>query len=257
VQALEGSRLLASRRGQARCSGSHCVHSEQLLSSSHQLLNVSRSTVQLTTCTRACRGFCKPGFAFQPSTEVAEVDIVRHAGVDLLHDPLHNKVYPAHTLAYALCDAGEAALGSRAGRCAQGTAFPASERERLQLRGLLPPRILKMDAQVLPGPNAPVCAGASRHCRGLTLPLGVGPTDRALYGRLHLRQDLPRPGTREGGRRDARARARPLLAHLCCLLWEWCTLSGSALIALDCRCGAGRRSRSCRCNPPVSASRCQ
>ncbi len=146
---------------------------------------------------------------------------------------------------------------SRAGRCAQGTAFPASERERLQLRGLLPPRILQMDAQVLPGPNAPVCAGASRHCRGLTLPPGVGPTDRALYGRLHLRQDLPRPRTREGGRRDARARARPLLAHLCCLLWEWCTLSGSALIALDCRCGAGRRSRSCRCNPPVSASRCQ
>ena len=40
----------------------------------------------------ACRGFCKPGFAFQPTTDVAEVDIVRDAGVDLLHDPLHNKV---------------------------------------------------------------------------------------------------------------------------------------------------------------------
>ena len=30
----------------------------------------------------------------------------------------------------------------------QGTAFPMSERERLQLRGLLPPRVLTMDAQV-------------------------------------------------------------------------------------------------------------
>ncbi len=125
VQALEGSRLLASRRGQARCSGSHCVHSEQLLSSSHQLLNVSRSTVQLTTCTRACRGFCKPGFAFQPSTEVAEVDIVRHAGVDLLHDPLHNKVYPAHTLAYALCDAGDAALGFKGRPLRTGNSIPS------------------------------------------------------------------------------------------------------------------------------------
>jgi len=40
------------------------------------------------------------------------VDIVRHAGVDLLHDPLHNKVYPVHTLTCAQCDAGDGALGS-------------------------------------------------------------------------------------------------------------------------------------------------
>ena len=30
----------------------------------------------------------------------------------------------------------------------QGTAFPMSERERLQLRGLLPPRVLTLEAQV-------------------------------------------------------------------------------------------------------------
>ena len=30
----------------------------------------------------------------------------------------------------------------------QGTAFPNPERERLQLRGLLPPRVLSMQAQV-------------------------------------------------------------------------------------------------------------
>ncbi|KAK9842247.1 hypothetical protein WJX81_002558 [Elliptochloris bilobata] len=82
-------------------------------------LHVQRSLEAVLAHMRAV-GFCKPGFAFQPSTETAEVDIVRNAGVDLLHDPLHNK----------------------------GTAFPSSERERLQLRGLLPPRVLSMEAQI-------------------------------------------------------------------------------------------------------------
>ena len=50
------------------------------------------------------------------------------------------------------CRASDSNMGVRCThRCLtgmQGTAFPMSERERLQLRGLLPPRVLTMDAQV-------------------------------------------------------------------------------------------------------------
>lgn len=56
---------------------------------------------------------------YQP-TENDTVSIVRKRGLDVLHDPIHNK----------------------------GTAFPNSERERLGLRGLLPVRVLSMGNQV-------------------------------------------------------------------------------------------------------------
>ncbi|KAK9904347.1 hypothetical protein WJX75_009960 [Coccomyxa subellipsoidea] len=67
----------------------------------------------------AFREFCTPGTPYKP-TDITEVDIVRKRGIDLLHDPLWNK----------------------------GTAFSVSERERLELRGLLPKKLLSMETQV-------------------------------------------------------------------------------------------------------------
>ena len=60
----------------------------------------------------------------------------------------------------------------------QGTAFPMSERERLQLRGLLPPRVLTMDAQVCEPCGSNIRLGAVRP----RLTGGAFYTDRAIYG---------------------------------------------------------------------------
>ena len=49
-----------------------------------------------------------------------DISVARSRGVDVLHDPVSNK----------------------------GTAHPLVERERLGLRGLLPPRVLTMEQQV-------------------------------------------------------------------------------------------------------------
>lgn len=70
-----------------------------------------------------------------------DISVARSRGVDVLHDPVFNK----------------------------GTAHPLVERERLGLRGLLPPRVLTMDQQV----------GA----------------DRPLAGRQKLGRDGNRPST--------------------------------------------------------------
>lgn len=40
-----------------------------------------------------CREFCTPTQPYKP-TDIADVDIVRKRGIDLLHDPLYNKVCP-------------------------------------------------------------------------------------------------------------------------------------------------------------------
>jgi hypothetical protein len=63
--------------------------------------------------------FGGPSFPYVPPDPCTPPKIVRKNGVDLLHDPLYNK----------------------------GTAFTAHERERLKLRGLLPPRVLSMGSQ--------------------------------------------------------------------------------------------------------------
>ena len=63
--------------------------------------------------------FRGPSFVYVPPDPCTPPKIVRKNGVDLLHDPLYNK----------------------------GTAFTTHERERLKLRGLLPPRVLSMGSQ--------------------------------------------------------------------------------------------------------------
>ena len=63
--------------------------------------------------------FGGPSFPYVPPDPSTPPKIVRTNGVDLLHDPLYNK----------------------------GTAFTVHERERLKLRGLLPPRVLSMGSQ--------------------------------------------------------------------------------------------------------------
>ena len=45
-------------------------------------------------CCHWCREFCAPSIPYKP-TEIEEVQIVRKRGIDLLHDPLYNKVDPA------------------------------------------------------------------------------------------------------------------------------------------------------------------
>eukprot|EP01083_Nonionella_stella_P210650 762420_1 len=64
---------------------------------------------------RVIAGVRPVSFQASQSARVGEVILVEKGGVDLLHDPLYNK----------------------------GTAFTASERDRLALRGLVPPRIFK------------------------------------------------------------------------------------------------------------------
>lgn len=59
-----------------------------------------------------------PSFEYEPDYSKKH-DIVRKSGVDVLHDPLYNK----------------------------GTGFPHAERERLGVRGLLPPGTLSMERQ--------------------------------------------------------------------------------------------------------------
>ena len=39
-----------------------------------------------------CRDFCAPSAPYKP-TDIEEVQIVRKRGIDLLHDPLYNKVW--------------------------------------------------------------------------------------------------------------------------------------------------------------------
>ena len=67
------------------------------------------------------------------------VSKVRKRGLDVLHDPLVNK---ARQAAVAVCSS------CADDNCLQGTGFPASERERLGLRGLLPHKTLSVDVQV-------------------------------------------------------------------------------------------------------------
>jgi hypothetical protein len=40
------------------------------------------------------RKFCTPSEPYKPS-DLVDVDIVRKKGVDLIHDPIYNKVYPS------------------------------------------------------------------------------------------------------------------------------------------------------------------
>ena len=61
-----------------------------------------------------------PSFPYVPPDPNCPAKVLRKNGVDLLHDPLYNR----------------------------GTAFTMSERERLKLRGLLPPRVLSQSSQV-------------------------------------------------------------------------------------------------------------
>lgn len=117
------------------------------------------------------REFCTPTMPYKP-TDIEEVEIVRKRGIDLLHDPLYNKVGAAATAVTWTClfgalpssfDEPRAQQGVPAcneqhnlymvsDAChaspAQGTAFPASERERLELRGLLPKKELTLEFQV-------------------------------------------------------------------------------------------------------------
>lgn len=79
----------------------------------------SVSAIYPQTASVSVRFFAdQPTFPYEPEYG-AKHDIVRKHGVDVLHDPLYNK----------------------------GTGFPLSERERLGIRGLLPPGNLTMDRQ--------------------------------------------------------------------------------------------------------------
>ena len=64
-----------------------------------------------------------PASALHPyeRSDMSPIRVVRKKGADVIKDPLFNK----------------------------GTAFPAAERERLGIRGLLPPRILSIEEQEL------------------------------------------------------------------------------------------------------------
>ena len=65
------------------------------------------------------RGFAGPSFGYVPDDPPRPPRVVRSNGLDLIHDPLINK----------------------------GSAFTLAERERLKLRGLLPPRVNSIEAQ--------------------------------------------------------------------------------------------------------------
>jgi len=67
---------------------------------------------------------------------VVQVEVVHRLGLELLHDPWYNK----------------------------GSAFPMSERERLGLRGLLPPKVTSMQQQVsASGTARPAAAQGHQH----------------------------------------------------------------------------------------------
>lgn len=101
----------------------------------------------------------QPTFDYEPDYGKKH-DIVRKHGVDVLHDPLYNKVnclQPGSTMcSCATCVAfvhGKQCMIHGATKfsrctCLQGTGFPLTERERLGIRGLLPPRSLNMERQV-------------------------------------------------------------------------------------------------------------
>ena len=95
------------------------------------------------------------------------MEIVRKKGIDLVHDPLFNKVYACTSQLpmvegiksspyliglwspkCLLQEYGRAYLEPANSQLLQGTAFPVPERERLELRGLLPKKCLTMQAQV-------------------------------------------------------------------------------------------------------------
>jgi len=71
------------------------------------------------------------------------VELIRKRGIDVLNDSALNKV---HRLRCVF----RAATSRKRGRrlSLQGTGFSLAERERLGLRGLLPPRVLSADSQV-------------------------------------------------------------------------------------------------------------
>jgi hypothetical protein len=106
-------------------------------------------------------------FPYEPK-ETMDISVARSRGVDVLHDPVSNK----------------------------GTAHPLVERERLGLRGLLPPRVLTMEQQV----------GADCLCLG-------GRVARWLGGWVRAAAPRPVAGCRQGACRAPARRLRGRAPH--------------------------------------------
>ena len=71
------------------------------------------------------------------------VELICKRGIDVLNDSALNKVHRSRCMFRATVSRKRARSF-----CMQGTGFSLAERERLGLRGLLPPRVLSVDTQV-------------------------------------------------------------------------------------------------------------
>lgn len=102
--------------------------------------------------------------------------IVHKRGTDILHDPWYNKVAihptPPHRPLPDLAIRASSDAISASISLAQDTAFPLTERDRLGLRGLLPPRVMSFEQQYERFSESP---GPARFCRPSVVVFPYGP----------------------------------------------------------------------------------
>ncbi len=111
------------------------------------------------------------------------VELIRKRGIDVLNDSALNKVDQS-------CCVFRAIISRKQHRSLslQGTGFSLAERERLGLRGLLPPRVLSADTQV----TCRTSFAADTHCAYVAKRL-ASVTDCSRAGGLQHRQRLSEP----------------------------------------------------------------